>query len=378
MPVDNDHLRGWSACDDWRHSRIRHEHERDLDLRPPSQPVREANCLWSGMKKARQMPCIRLSFTLVLAALLVSGADTANAGLLKTFDLFPSFFRCFDVFPTDKRTRLKLFVEGVIQPNPEIYRRSDVFRTDPATLEKYLDEVTSYLPAIRKIHARFISESDPVEASFSAHFPDFEMSKANVYLMASLFLFDGKIPHENPRALFLALDGLAKFHGANVRLDVILSHELFHLYHFQVNPLPAEIDRIPLYRQIWQEGLATYASGYLNPGASLADVLLDPQLARDGPKYVPVVARTLLTQLEAADDETTARYLSYRRGSETPSRMGYLVGYDIVAHLALTRSLQELSRIRGRRLLHLIQDEMRQLANLESTSPPLARISHAP
>jgi hypothetical protein len=180
--------------------------------------------------------------------------------------------------------------------------------------------------------------------------------------MVSLFRFDGKIPHDNPSALFLALDGLAKFHGANVRLDVILSHELFHLYHFQVNPLPAEIDEIPLYRQIWQEGLATYVSGCLNLGASLADVLLDPQLARDGPKYVPAVARTLLTQLEAADDETTARYLFYRRGSQTPSRMGYLVGYDIVAHLAPTRSLKELSRLRGRRLLHLIKDEMRQLA----------------
>jgi len=312
------------------------------------------------------MPRNRLPLTLILVAILVSAANTANAGLLRTFDLFPSFFRCFTVSPGDKRDRLRSFVEGVIQEHPEIYRRSDIFKTDSGTLEKYLDEVTSYLPAIRKIHARFIKESDSIVASFSAQFPDFERSRVNVYLMPSLFLFDGKIPHDNPRTLFLALDGLAKFHGANVRLDVILSHELFHLYHFQVNPLPAEIDKIPLYRQIWQEGLATYASGCLNPGASLADVLLDPRLARDGPKYVPAVARTLLTQLEAADDETTARYLAYRRGSEIPSRMGYLVGYDIVAHLAPARSLTELSRLGGRRLLHLVQDETRQLANLEA------------
>src|SRR5262245_23249053 len=234
------------------------------------------------MKREVQMPCNRLPLILILVAISVYAADTANAALLRTFDLFPSFFRCFEVSPADKQARLRSFVEGVIQQHPEIYRRSDIFKTDPATLEKYLDEVTSYLPAIRKIHARFIKESDPIEASFCAHFPDFERSRANVYLMASLFLFDGKIPHDNPGALFLALDGLAKFHGANVRLDVILSHELFHLYPFQVNPLPAEIDEIPLYRQIWQEGLATYASGCLNPGASLADILLDPQLARDG------------------------------------------------------------------------------------------------
>lgn len=310
----------------------------------------------------RQTPSNRLVLAMVLTAALVSVAVTANAGLLETFDLLPSFFHCFEVSPIDKQARLKLFVEGVIESHPEIYRRSDIFKTDPATLEKYLDQVTRYLPAMRKIHARFVNESDSIEASFSAHFPDFDRSRAKVYLMVSLFRFDGKIPHDNPRALFLALDGLAKFHGTRVRLDVIFSHELFHLYHFQVNPLPAEIDTIPLYRQIWQEGLATYVSGSLNPGASPADVLLDPQLAHDGPKYVPAVARTLLTQLEAADDQTAARYLSYSRGSQTPSRMGYLIGYDIVARLAPTRSLKELSRLRGRQLLHLIQEEIRQLA----------------
>jgi len=310
----------------------------------------------------RQTPSNRLVLAMVLTAALVSVAVTANAGLLETFDLLPSFFHCFEVSPIDKQARLKRFVEGVIKPHPEIYRRSDIFKTDPATLEKYLDQVTRYLPAMRKIHARFVNESDSIEASFSAHFPDFDRSRAKVYLMVSLFRFDGKIPHDNPRALFLALDGLAKFHGTRVRLDVIFSHELFHLYHFQVNPLPAEIDTIPLYRQIWQEGLATYVSGSLNPGASPADVLLDPQLAHDGPKYVPAVARTLLTQLEAADDQTAARYLSYSRGSQTPSRMGYLIGYDIVARLAPTRSLKELSRLRGRQLLHLIQEEIRQLA----------------
>jgi hypothetical protein len=94
----------------------------------------------------------------------------------------------------------------------------------------------------------------------------------------------------------------------------------------------------------------------------MADVLLDPRLARDGPKYVPAVARALMTQLESTDDEATARYLSYRSGSEIPSRMGYLIGYDIVAHLAPARSLRELSRLRGRQLLSLMGEQVRGLA----------------
>jgi Predicted Zn-dependent protease (DUF2268) len=314
------------------------------------------------MKKGRKSLCGWKSFLLFSTVVLVCRTLTAEAGLIKTFDLVPSLFRCFDAFPTEKQQRVRLFADEVIQSHPEIYRRPDVFKTDPPTLEKYLDQVTPYLSAIRKIHARFIKECEPIEESFCARFPDFNRSQAAIYLMLSLFRFDGKIPHDNPRALFLGLDGLAKFHGASVPLDVILSHELFHLYHFQVNALPTPIDTIPLYRLIWQEGLATYASASMNPKATMADVLLDPRLARDGPKYVPAVARTLVTQLESTDDEATARYLSYRRGSEIPSRMGYLIGYDIVARLAPTRSLTELARLRGQRLLSLMRQQVRGLA----------------
>ena len=314
------------------------------------------------MKKGRKSLCGWKSFLLFSTVVLVCRTLTAEAGLIKTFDLVPSLFHCFGAFPTEKQQRVRLFADEVIQSHHEIYRRPDVFKTDPPTLEKYLDQVTPYLSAIRKIHARFIKESELIEESFCARFPDFNRSQAEIYLMLSLFRFDGKIPHDNPRALFLGLDGLAKFHGASVPLDVILSHELFHLYHFQVNPLPAAIETIPLYRLIWQEGLATYASASLNSKATMADVLLDPRLARDGPKYEPAVARALVTQLESTDDEATARYLSYRRGSEIPSRMGYLIGYNIVARLAPTRSLTELARLRGQRLLSLMREQVRSLA----------------
>ena len=314
------------------------------------------------MKKGRKVLCGWKSFLQYCMAVLVCSTVTGEAGLIKTLDLVPSFFHCFDAFPTEKQQRVRWFSEEVIQSHPEIYRRPDVFKTDLTTLEKYLNQVTPYLPAIRKIHARFLKECEPIEKSFCARFPEFDRSRPEIYLMFSLFRFDGKIPHDNPRALFLALDGLAKFHGSNVPLDVILSHELFHLYHFQVNALPANIDNIPIYRQIWQEGLATYASASLNPKATMADVLLDPRLARDGPKYVPTAARALVTQLESTNDEATAQYLSYRRESKVPSRMGYLIGYDIVARLAPARSLQELARLRGQRLLSLLREQVRALA----------------
>jgi hypothetical protein len=315
----------------------------------------------SGKQRNRKLPPAKLLLPLFSATLFFL-SPVANAGPLETIDLFPIFLRCCENLSLSKQERTESFSEDLIQAYPQIYRRPDVFMTDPKALGAYLDEVRPYLPAIKKIHARLLEELESVDRSFCAHFPDFDPSRIKVYLMLSLFRFDGRIPHDDPRTLFLALDGLAIFHGADADLGVILSHELFHLYHFQVNPLPATTDDIPLYRQIWQEGLATYVSSLLNPRASLSEVLLDPQLARAGPRYIPQVAHDLLAQLESTDDAPAIRYLSYHRGSASPSRMGYLIGYRVAAHLAATQSLETLSRLRGHRLLQLMRREVQEMA----------------
>jgi hypothetical protein len=300
---------------------------------------------------------------LFLIACLASTNPSLNAraaGDLIVHDLIPdlnSFLRAPDREPD----RAKLFQEMMIRPHPEIYDRPQVFKTDLETLEKYLTELGAYVPAIENIHYRFNEERASIQAKFLSAFPDFDTSRARIYLMLSLFRFDGKIPHDNPHMLLLGLDGLAKFHGTHVRLPVILSHELFHVYHFQINPLPRDPDQVELYRLIWQEGLATYVSQVLNPDASLADVLLDPRLAKEGPRFIPMLAHVLLGQLESKDDNTVALYLSYRKGGQIPARMGYLIGYEIAKRLAATHPLTELARVRGHALLNLVRQEMKNL-----------------
>jgi hypothetical protein len=283
------------------------------------------------MGKSRKFKKSRFQrrFFLICLAFLYSSLNAKAEGNVVVYDLIPDLYNFLRIAPEEKESRAKLFAQIMIRPHPEIYDRPQIFKTDTGTLEQYLDGLMPCLPAIEHIHRRIEEQRASIEAKFLSAFPDFDASRARVYLMLSLFRFDGKIPHDNPRMLLLGLDGLAKFHGADARLPVILSHELFHVYHFQVNPLPRDVDQIELYRLIWQEGLATYVSQLLNPGASAADVLLDPRLAEEGPKFVPMFARSLLTQLESTDDATTAYYLSYRRGAQIPARMGYLIGFEI-------------------------------------------------
>jgi predicted Zn-dependent protease DUF2268 len=313
------------------------------------------------IKKARHLT----RFLSICAASICFCANAKSADNLIVYDLVPDLYSFLRSAPKERESRAKLFVQTMIRPHPEIYDRPEVFKTDIGTLEQYLDGLEAYLPAIEHIHLRFEEQRASIQTKFLKAFPDFIASRARVYLMLSLFRFDGKIPHDNPRMLLLGLDGLAKFHGAEAPLPVILCHELFHVYHFQVNPLPADIDEIQLYRLIWQEGLATYVSQMLNPDASLADVLLDARLAEEGPKFVPMVARSLLPQLESTDDATTALYLSYRRGGLIPARMGYLIGYEIAKKMAATRPVTELARLRGWSLQVLMRREMQSLATGE-------------
>jgi Predicted Zn-dependent protease (DUF2268) len=312
--------------------------------------------------KARRL----IRFLLICLASIYPCLNAKAVDNLIVYDLIPDLYGFLRIAPEGRESRAKLFAEVIIRPHPEIYGRTQIFKTDIGTLEQYLDALDTYLPAIEQIHRRFEEQRASIQAKFLGAFPDFDSARARVYLMLSLFRFDGKIPHDNPRMLLLGLDGLAKFHGADVRLPVILSHELFHIYHFQVNPLPRDVDQIELYRLIWQEGLATYVSQVLNPDASLADVLLDPRLAEEGPQFVPMLARNLMAQLESRDDATTAQYLAYQRGGWIPARMGYLIGYQIARRTAATHQLTELARLRGHALLNLVREEMQALADGEA------------
>ncbi len=70
----------------------------------------------------------------------------------------------------------------------------------------------------------------------------------------------------------------------------------------------------------------------------------------------------MLKDLESTDDLPTAEYLTYRKTSATPSRMGYLIGYQIAAKLAAQHSLLELAHLRDPELRFMMKREVRLLA----------------
>jgi Predicted Zn-dependent protease (DUF2268) len=284
-------------------------------------------------------------------------------------DLVPQALQILGKQGQSEGDRATRFLQSFLEAHPEVYRRPQTWELDQKTAEEYLGKVPAYLGAIRDLHERFLREEPAVLARFCQAFPDFAPERTRIYLMLSLFRFDAKVPSDHPDSLLVGLDGLARFHGSQVPLSVILSHEFFHLYHFQVNPLPRNPDEIPLYRLLWQEGLAVYASRQLNPSASLADVLLDPRLANQGPAAIPSEAKRLLTCLDSQEDDVAVHFLAKSEGGTAPGRIGYLIGYEIVTRLAEKSPLSSLVRLRDPGLRFAFRRELYQLTKGTAGTP---------
>ena len=314
------------------------------------------------LSNVRKSGFIPKAFIISAALWIVATPLVRGQEQLRIEDRWPKIFQLMtdsSLAGPEKAARLVLYLKSGC---PEI---ADRLRVDDMTSddsERYLAELQRRSFAIRALAHRFAAIHSSVEEQFVQTFPDFRPSRTTVYLTVSRFRFDGKVPHDHLDSLLLALDGLAKFHGGNAPITIIFSHELFHLYHFQINPPPTNPDQLPLYRLIWQEGLACYVSSILNPAASLPDIFLDPRLAAEGPRFVKSVARQLLIDLQSTDDVQTAKYLTYRTASAPPARMGYLIGYRIAANLAAQHSLVELAHLRDPELRRLMKREVRRLA----------------
>jgi hypothetical protein len=308
-------------------------------------------------------------FLLVFVAAELAAKTVSGRGIVR--DLIPESLALVEGLTKAQETtsRFQHFME---REHPEVYQHPGLLPLDREFLSRYLQQVAPYLTRIRRLDQAFAGQVGPVLTDFQRAFPEFDSSRIKIFVILSLFQFDGKVPHDDARTLLLGLDSFAKFYGPDVPFRVILSHELFHLYHFQVNPLPRDLERLNLGRQVWQEGLATYASRTLCPSATLDDVLLDPRLANEGPTFLLESVRGIQSKLESTDDADTAFYLFHRAGGPRPSRMGYLVGYRIAQQLGAKMPLADLARLRGRKLMRLLREELKEMeTNLTNQAVPV-------
>ncbi|MCC7426948.1 MAG: hypothetical protein IT557_08600 [Alphaproteobacteria bacterium] len=273
-------------------------------------------------------------------------------------DIMPRFWAVYDrVDGQAPPERARALIADFFRPHIEIYRGAGVGRVDAVRWLALFDPVA---PQVRALSATFSGLWQNQAGRFQHQLPDASTATPVVVLVSFLY-FDARVrPWRERVSLFIGLDGVVRF-GAD--LGTLLDHELFHLYHHQVNPSLILPGGDTLWLGIWKEGLAVYATGVLNQARSRAQILLGERALADGPSaLMRRIAAELPPILDATDGATRARYLSYGYRGDIPQRSGYALGLAVVERVARGRSLPELARIPAGEIERILRAELAALA----------------
>jgi hypothetical protein len=261
------------------------------------------------------------------------------------------------------------FKTSILAAHPELYAAAVLDVSPGARMDTKIIAALAAARAQRgadELMRVLRADLDAAVAAF-ARFADFRCDFP-VYLMDALGQLDGagRIVGGR-RALVLGIDVLLQERTA-ISLPVFVTHELFHRYHYQAAGFSDDLgQRQPIWKVLWAEGLATYASEVLTQGATRRDALmLPPDLEQRAAPMLPLLAAQLLQHLDQTSANLFTTYFTYgnesvaRRG--LPWRSGYYVGYRVAEQLALRHPLEELPHLKGAALHGEIEAALRQLA----------------
>lgn len=244
------------------------------------------------------------------------------------------------------------------QTGPEGKRRMMTFRQD--TLRRQEELVSETL----ELYEVFPKVLDREIAAFQRLFPELS-TDFKVYLFPS-FSFNGKTGSlKGSQALLFGADVIAE---RDDHLGVLFLHELFHIYHEQLQQEPFDESKVTLTFPLWAEGLATQVTHRYYPEE---DYLMDPDLLRLDRAYLPVLAKEFLKVANMGTDspgvENVYR-LWFKSGTPErvrpglPNRLGYLLGDEVIAELNKSYSIDTMARWNPREAHHFILIGLKRVA----------------
>ncbi|WP_031370048.1 hypothetical protein [Lysobacter antibioticus] len=297
-----------------------------------------------------------------LSPLLAAAGGAIAAEAPGPIDLMPKFWQAYDE-TRDADDRARALAATFFSEHAEVYAGAGLKPT-PERLGKWLPDFDAMAGQVRKLSAGFGHHYRRHVRHFQVEFPDFRRERAPIYLMPSLFGFDGHLrPWQDKLPLFIGIDGIVRYHGADANLSVFLDHESFHLYHAQVLPDLIVDDDPPVYGSLWSEGIATYVSERLNPDASLLQVLLDDRkLAQADAATVRDLAAGLLKVLDSVAPDDSNRYFSAGHKGPEPARGGYLVGLILARRIGRDLPLAQLPQVPTPKVRLLLEQHLAELA----------------
>ncbi len=270
--------------------------------------------------------------------------------------------------------RVERFRAAVVEPNREAFRAVAAGWLNDASLGRLLRGLDGQSKAFRRVEAEFPGRMDKAWRRFAESTPDLKPG-ADVYLLpAPRFAVGGSVrPLGERDAVIFGAEEIALTLGSKTGFDVLVHHEMTHLYHQQVNPeirrMVAEVYLPPyaaggakLYQVVWLEGLAVYRSRALNPTAPDREVLVSASLAADVKAGWPRIGAEVREHLDSTKKEDIDAFLfGGNTGGRFPRRTGYYVGMLIAERLAQKHTFPELCRLAGPQLRSEVEAALREL-----------------
>ena len=187
-------------------------------------------------------------------------------------------------------------------------------------------------------------------ARFKTLFPDADPHPPVTILLAPNFDAKSGVLRNGKPVLAFAADSLLLEHA---QLDIVVPHELFHLYHAQHARIRNDgvMSDAELTLPLFEEGLATYVSGELAPGHTDSELLLQDDLGNLPSEKLPAIARRFLGDarakaIDVQHPEVFARWFHAAARPyqpDLPNRTGYWLGLQLIRYLRRGHSLAEIA-----------------------------------
>lgn len=293
-------------------------------------------------------PRLAASVACLMAGLAAAGPE-ATAERLQLIDAAEGCAEFWRRAPgATPEHQARAFEELLRAPHPTLYTAAVLGLTDPlsTSVPERLKKAARMRPDPARVdEVRRTLDADLQDAAvqFRKTFPGFA-SRRPVAVVCSLGAFDGGTRKvEGAEMLLFGPDVIAAIRARGFNLRPFLEHELFHVHHGNLHPGAPET----VAGALWEEGLATYVSAALNPGATHDEISVPDALVAQATPRIPELSRRLLEHLDDPDEGATYRqfFLGSTERVEVPSRSGYLIGWRIAEALGKTRSLAELAAL---------------------------------
>ncbi|MFY9570055.1 MAG: DUF2268 domain-containing putative Zn-dependent protease [Blastocatellia bacterium] len=281
-----------------------------------------------------------------------------------------------DKTPRVQRRLWKRMVESKHQDyfDRAVYRTTDP-RTRRAMLEEFLIRVPSQVESIREFNKSIsdLASSPFIEAViyFKVRFREYHQ-KGDLYIGLSMFRFDGAVravQNEDgvPDTLCLGAEVLSGYTHEQVRIAI--THELFHLYHFEflfedadeMSPAGFRTPHIPL----MIEGMAAVGAEEVFPYEPRERYLhfareeLDAQeqdLAQNAGQFLDLIWKG------AAPEEYEPWFTNTHLGN-APPRGGYLLGYLVAKRVMARYGIEQMVRMTPLELREHAEEQLGAMAN---------------